>query len=125
MTILIDRPEHPTVTPAHAVTALLAAARRIGHSGMTLEDLKTLHAYRNVALNYDQHLAAHEGRETEVILAEAAIETADQLARLRNREAEEADREREEEAQPSVLFAADSDPFGDALLPLGGVSLWP
>lgn len=125
MTILIERPQHPTVAPAHAVTALLAAARRIGQSGMTLEDLKTLHAYRNVALNYDQHLAEHEGRETEVRLADAANEAADELARLRHREAEEADREREEETRSQVLFATDSDPFGDNMLPISGMSIWP
>lgn len=113
MAILIEAPQHPATLPAKAaVESLIAAATRIGRTGMTLDDLKTLHTYRDAALNYDQHLAEHEGRESEVSLADSANAVADELARIRNSDAVE-ERESQEELVPPLSISAIQFPFGD------------
>lgn len=109
MNTLTTTVEHRHASVHEATAGVVAAARRIGRSGMTLEDLKVLHAYRDLTLNYEHHVAVHELRESEHVRSQHLSDDADELARLRAREAEEAEEAgREQEAGILPVF----DPMG-------------
>lgn len=91
-------------TANQAVKEVLATARRIGQGRVTLEDLKTLHAYRDLTLNYEHHVAVHELSEREHLRQHNLADDADELHRLRTREGEETDETRGEQEQVLALF---------------------
>lgn len=96
--------------------ALVATARRIGQGRMTLEDLKALHAYRDLTLNYEHHVAIHELGEREHLRQHHLADDGDELHRLRTREAQEAEDAQREQEQATAMFDSMSvDRFDDLL----------